>query len=172
MSRKLLLTSFQTWLPHQKSNSSDDLLEKIAQQESFPYSLNYLRQLPVDTVQASSRVIAKIEHLRPDSILLCGMAEKRTQLTVESCATCGDTQLRTKVDLKQLVTGLAVTEISDEAGKFVCEGLYYQILKHLQGRNFNMNCIFVHVPLLTGDNFSGVIDDFRLLIKGLAYWGD
>ncbi|NEP58878.1 MAG: peptidase C15, partial [Symploca sp. SIO2G7] len=103
MSRKLLLTSFQTWLPHQTSNSSDDLLETIAQQDSFPHSLTYLRQLPVDIIQASNRVIDTIENLRPDNILLCGMAEKRTQLTVESCATCGDTQLRTRVDLKKLV---------------------------------------------------------------------
>ncbi|NET57671.1 MAG: peptidase C15 [Symploca sp. SIO2E6] len=168
MPRKLLLTSFQTWLPHHTSNSSDDLLEKIAQQESFPYSLTYLRQLPVDILQASSRVIATIENLRPDSILLCGMAEKNTQLTVESCATCGDTKLSTGVDLQQLVAGLTVTEISDDAGKFVCEGLYYQVLKHLQGRNFNMNCIFVHVPLLTVDNLSGVVADFNLLIKKLA----
>jgi len=170
MLRKLLLTSFQTWLPDQTSNSSDDLLEKIAQQESFSHSLSYLRQLPVDTLQASSRVIAKIENLRPDSILLCGMAQKRTQLTVESCATCGDALLRTRIDLNKLVAGLTVTEISDDAGKFVCEGLYYQILKHLQERNFNMSCIFIHVPLLTLDNSYGLIEDFNLIIEKMASW--
>ncbi|NER52303.1 MAG: peptidase C15 [Symploca sp. SIO1A3] len=171
MPRKLLLTSFQTWLPHQISNSSDDLLENISQHESFAHSLSYLRQLPVDILQASSRVIAKIENLRPDSILLCGMAEKRTQLTVESCATCRDALLKTSVDLNQLMAGLAATEISDNAGKFVCEGLYYQVLKHLQGRNFKMNCIFVHVPQLTLENSDSVVADFNLLINKLALLG-
>ncbi|NEP14517.1 MAG: peptidase C15 [Symploca sp. SIO2C1] len=171
MPRKLLLTSFQTWLPHQTSNSSDDLLENISQHESSSHSLSYLRQLPVNILQASNRVIAKIENLRPDSILLCGMAEKRTQLTVESCATCGDALLKTSVDLNQLMAGLAATEISDDAGKFVCEGLYYQVLKHLQGRNFKMNCIFVHVPLLTPDNSDSVVADFNVLLNKLALLG-
>ena len=171
MPRKLLLTSFQTWLPHQTSNSSDDLLGKIAQYESLSHSLTYLRQLPVDVAQASSRVIAKIENLRPDSILLCGMAEKRTQLTIESCATCGDALLTTRVDLEKLVAGLSVTEISDDAGKFVCEGLYYQVLKHLQGRNLKMSCIFVHVPVLTFDNSCDILTDFDWLVKKMASWG-
>lgn len=79
MANKILLTSFDTWLHHQKSNSSDDLLNEISQRAggfteqicmltdmrslptptAFP-SLTLLRQLPVDVELASCCVIAKI----------------------------------------------------------------------------------------------------------------
>ncbi len=57
MSIKLLLTSFQTWLPHQTSNSSDDLLEIIQKQQSNEDSLFFLRNLPVNTELATQKVI-------------------------------------------------------------------------------------------------------------------
>jgi pyroglutamyl-peptidase len=68
MAKKILLTSFQTWLPHQVSNSSDDLLTKIQEQE-FAAVLTFLRRLPVDVALASSKAIAIIQTLQPDSEL-------------------------------------------------------------------------------------------------------
>lgn len=207
MNRKILLTSFQTWLPHQNSNSSDDLLEKIAQLDSFSASLTFLRQLPVDVSQASSQVIAKIEELQPNGIICCGMAERRPQLTVESCATRGYTSYRirlysycmslcrhlrlkglqiflqnllitsnlsdsilikTSVDLEELLAETQNTQISHEAGKFVCEGLYYAVLKYLRQHNSNIPCIFVHVPVLTPDNSPDIVADFQVIIDKIA----
>jgi len=166
MTTKILLTSFATWLPHQKSNSSDDLLIEIAKLESP--SLTFVRQLPVDVFKASRLVIDKIAELQPDSIICCGMAESRTKLTVESCATCGDVLINTWVDLEKLVAEAAEIEISHDAGKFVCEGLYYEVLKYLQERNLNTHCIFVHVPVLTQDNFPGIVADFHRIIQKMA----
>lgn len=206
MNRKILLTSFQTWRPDQKSNSSDDLLGEIVQDTSS-ISLAFLRQLPVNVPEASSRVIAKIEELQPDGIICCGMAQKRTKLTVESCATCRNALYRirfysyclslcrilslegfegflqplfginekpdsilikTSVDLEKFMAGLAGTEISHDAGKFVCEGLYYEVLKYLRERNLNIPCIFVHVPVLTPDNLPDIMADFRIIIEKMA----
>ncbi len=207
MPRKILLTSFQTWLPHQASNASDDLLEAIAQLDTPSTSLTFLRQLPVDVSEASSRAIAKIKELQPDAIICCGMAESRTKLTVESCATCGYASYRirlyryclsickilrlkrlqaflpallansnqpnsilikTSVELDKLISGLAGTEISHDAGKFVCEGLYYQVLTYLTESNLNIHCIFVHVPVLTPENLPRIVADFRLIIEKMA----
>ncbi|HEY9634002.1 MAG TPA: peptidase C15 [Coleofasciculaceae cyanobacterium] len=207
MNGKILLTSFQTWLPHQKSNASDDLLEAIAQLDNLSPCLTFLRQLPVDVPQAMHRVLAKIDELQPDGIICCGMAETRPKLTVESCATCGYASYRirlygyclsickrlrlkglqaflqsllvrsnqperilikTSVDLENLVADLARTEISHDAGKFVCEGLYFQVLKYLRERNLNIYCIFVHVPVLTPDNTSGILADFQMIIEKMA----
>jgi pyroglutamyl-peptidase len=72
------------------------------------------------------------------------------------------------VDLEKLVAGLAATEISHDAGKFVCEGLYYQVLKYLRERKLNISCIFVHVPVLTPDNLPGIVADFQLIIEKMA----
>jgi pyroglutamyl-peptidase len=205
MQSKILLTSFQTWLPDQKSNSSDDLLREIAQ-DTFSTSLTFLRQLPVNVPEATSRVIAKIEEVQPDAIICCGMAESRQKLTVESCATCGNTSyssystsyylfifrllklkrfedllpllfwigdkprfIKTSVDLEKLVEGLSNTEISHDAGKFVCEGLYYEVLNYLRERNLNICCIFVHVPVLTPQNLPVIVTDFYLIIERILF---
>ncbi|HAX75823.1 MAG TPA: peptidase C15 [Cyanobacteria bacterium UBA11372] len=165
MTKKILLTSFDTWLPHHKSNSSDDLLIQIAKSNSLPHSLTFLRRLPVDISLASHRVLNHIEQLQPDGIICCGMAEKRQQLTVESNATFGGYSIKTSLNLERLVSGLSHTKISHDAGKFVCEGLYYHVLKELRDRSLNIPCIFVHVPLLTHDNSPKIIADFTLIIQ-------
>ena len=168
MARKILLTSFDTWLPHQISNSSDDLLERVSQLDCFAPSLTFLRKLPVDFELAPALVFAKIEELQPDVILCCGMAEGREKLTVESRAVCGDDTLQTSVDLEKIISGLSVTEISHEAGKFVCEALYYWVLKYLGSSSCSQpQCIFVHVPVLRDENIKLVLADFMAIIKSL-----
>ncbi len=183
MSKKILLTSFATWLSHHKSNSSDDLLTEIAkfndidgnfnpkskiQNPKLPVSLILLRQLPVDVQLASDRVIAKIAEINPDAIICCGMAESRTNLTVESTATCGDVELKSTINLEELLMGLSLTQISHDAGKFVCEGLYYSVLQYLSDRQLQIPCIFVHIPLLNANNLTNIIADFNLIIQKLA----
>lgn len=174
MANKILLTSFDTWLPHQKSNSSDDLLielSKLAEDKFCHFtlsSLTLLRQLPVDIELASCCVIPKINELQPDSIICCGMAERRLKLSVESNANCGTSVLKTLVNLNELVAGLDGIEISYDAGKFVCEGLYYSILKYLRDRDLNTPCIFVHVPILTQEKFAEIITNFLLITQRMA----
>lgn len=165
MKPKILLTSFQTWLPHHISNSSDDLLVKIQKRDySLLASLFFLRNLPVDIELASQTTIKKIEDINPDVVICCGMAEKRNKLTVESNASCRDECLYTAVDLVKLIRLTTITEVSSDAGKFVCEGLYYQILKYIQLQNKHIYCIFVHVPLLRKN--TGLIEkDFSSLIE-------
>ncbi|MGF1479481.1 MAG: peptidase C15 [Cyanophyceae cyanobacterium] len=159
MSPKILLTSFQTWLPHQPSNASDDLLVMV--QERLPQT-TFVRQLPVDTARASERVLAAIADVQPEMVICCGMAESRYQLTVESQATWTSDRLYTSVDLEALVDRLVNTAISHDAGKFVCEGLYYQVLKHLPSHS---QCVFVHVPLLTATNVPTILTDFITITK-------
>jgi pyroglutamyl-peptidase len=167
MSKKILLTSFTTWLPHQKSNSSDDLLREVTKDNCFPASLTALRQLPVDIHQASNLVIEKINQLNPDLVISCGMAERRSTLTIESCAKKDNHLIETKVNLNNLTAGLKVTHISHDAGKFVCEGLYYLMLKYLHKRRLQTRCIFVHVPLLSSQILPDIKADFNEIIDRL-----
>ena len=163
MDDKLLLTSFQTWLPHQKSNSSDDLLEAI--QKPLNSNLHFVRKLPVNTKLAALQVMQAIERIEPKSIICCGMAESRSQLTVESNAVCDRDCIYTKVNLNKLVTCLNNTQVSHDAGKFVCEGLYYQILKYIQLKKLNIQCIFIHIPLINADNLEMIQQDFMTIIN-------
>ncbi|MBD2345953.1 pyroglutamyl-peptidase I family protein [Anabaena subtropica] len=168
MKKRILLTSFDIWLDDQESNSSDDLLFEVTKLNSLPLDLNFLRLLPVDTGVASSLVMAKIEEFSPDYIICCGMAASRKKLSVEVGATCGETFLQTTIDLKQLLVGATVTDISEDCGKFVCEGLYYSVLDYLGQKKLSSHCVFVHVPVLNQENLMAILADFLLIINNLA----
>ncbi|AFZ03286.1 hypothetical protein [Calothrix sp. PCC 6303] len=176
MTKRFLLTSFDTWLQNQKSNSSDDLLKAVSELNFFPYDLHFLRKLPVDIPQASHEVIAKIAKLHPEYILCCGMAATRSKLSLEanarsSSVVCLDEPeiiLYPILDLQKLVPDSATIEISHDCGKFVCEGLYYSVLNYLLRSQINSRCIFVHVPILTEANLPGILEDFLLVIRRMA----
>jgi pyroglutamyl-peptidase len=168
MSKTLLLTSFTTWEPHQRSNASDDLILELLKTEPTLSSVHLLRQLPVDFELAPKQAIAHINQLQPDIVICCGMAESRVSLTVESRAVTQNQVLYTKANLERLVLGLAMTEISHDAGQFVCNWLYYALLKHLH--DTKTICLFVHVPVLTAENSEAIVTDFRLLITRLLAW--
>ena len=168
MKKRILLTSFDIWLPHQQSNSSDDLLIEVGKLNSLAHDFTFLRQLPVDVQLASSQGKAKIEVVEPNYIICCGMAESRKQLSVEKIASYAENILQTTVDLEQLVAEATAIEISHDCGKFVCEHLYYSVLDYLRQHQLTIPCIFVHVPVLTQENFGGIFADFLLIVDKLA----
>ncbi len=168
MTQRFLLTSFQTWLSEQMSNSSDDLLIEVSKLDFISHDLNFLRHLRVDVELASNQVLPKIELLQPDVIVCCGMAATRPYLSVESCASRGENVLSTKVDLTKLLLGIGNVQVSHDCGKFVCEGLYYSVLDYLQQKQLLTPCIFVHVPILTRENLPTVVADFLLILDKLA----
>ncbi|NHC36954.1 pyroglutamyl-peptidase I family protein [Scytonema millei] len=172
MTKKILLTSFTTWLPHHTTNSSDDLLEKISQLNYTFAVLNFLRQLPVNIQLASNIVMEKAQVVEPNLIVCCGMAERRQYLSIESKATCNGSILRTNIDLEKLVRENSRVKISHDAGKFVCEGLYYAILEWIQRHQLSVNCVFVHVPILTEQNFNLVLNDFEFILQRLGNYLD
>ena len=176
MKRRLLLTSFDIWLPDQKTNSANDLLIALEKIRPTADYLTFVKQMPVDVSLASYRVIRKICEIQPDVIICCGMAEKRNQLTVESNASSTailsaenhQRVLYTTVDLEVLVKDIETVEISHDCGKFVCEGLYYSVLDYLQQNQIKIPCIFLHVPILTEENMSSILANFLLIIDRLA----
>lgn len=174
---KLLITSFTTWLPHQKSNSADDLLELIHPISTLDLVL--LRHLPVDINLATKEVIKAISQHQPSALVCCGMAESRDDLAIEVQAFAPhnysskreldpNKPLATIVDLPQITQGLVTTTLSYDAGKFVCEGLYYEVLSYLYQSSPPLPCIFVHVPRLTSENQLVITAEFSLILKNLA----
>lgn len=163
MEKTVLLTSFTTWKPHQVSNSSDDLLENLLH-IGLPQGCHVLRQLPVDFQIAPEWAIAHINTLHPDVIICCGMAENRTKLSVESRAVTNSATLYTGVDLQGLTAELPHTEISHDAGRFVCNWLYFSLLNYIQTQTLNQHCLFVHVPILSSENRELITSDFQSLL--------
>jgi pyroglutamyl-peptidase len=163
---KILLTSFSTWLEHQKSNSSDDLLQAIS--DRVNYNCHYLHSIPVDFELAPKVTIAKIQAIQPDVIICCGMAESRQNLSIESNGKFQSEILRSCLNLDSLLEGTIATEISHDAGNFVCNYLYYSILKYLEIHQLNQPCVFVHVPVLTSANLDLIVSDFLCILDRIA----
>lgn len=185
MQKKILLTSFDTWLNEQQSNSSDDLLLELAKMADSSHDLIFLRRLPVDVEVASSLVITKINQLQPDYVICCGMAASYENLSIEVIASSIsvtstdmtsksylenslEKTLQTIVNVEQLLVGTAAVDISYDCGKFVCEGLYYSVLDYLSQSQLPIPCIFVHVPILNRENLMGILADFVFIIDQLA----
>jgi len=167
MTLPFLLTSFTTWKPHQTSNASDDLLERISEQYPHPERLSLLRKLPVDSEQAIAQTLSSLHRDRPAWVLCCGMAEIRDRLSIESNATQGDKILRPAIDLEQLIAGLDGVYISDHAGRFVCEDLYYGVLSEIKTLNLPTRTLFIHVPILRPENEQTIISTFVEILHRL-----
>lgn len=171
MRPSLLLTSFDTWLPHQKSNTSDDLLGLVVQLDSFPQSRSLLRKLPVDSQVATDLTIDRLETLQPHAVICCGMAELRSTLTLESQAKRGEMTLKSTFDVEGLVTKLSSADVSHDAGKFVCNDLYYNVLDCIYQRQLPTHCVFVHIPLIHEENLWQLQADFISLCQHIERLG-
>ena len=167
MTPKFLATSFQTWLPHQPSNSSDELLA-LLQQSPINATIAFLRQLPVDTDRATQAISTAIQTHQPKIVLCCGMAESRQHLNLEKYARNSSTTLRTSIPIDELVGNMPNTRISHDAGSFVCNDTYYNLLHRIQHDRTSMQALFVHVPVLTPANRHHLLIDFCTLIDSLS----
>ena len=130
----------------------------VSIQDNCPKNLLFLRQLPVNTHRASERFVKAIQDKKTDLVICCGMAESRYRLSLESQARSSTKKLLTPIPLPDLIKNLDYSYISDNAGQFVCEELYFQVLK------YHPRALFVHVPLLTDKNFTIIQRDFQKII--------
>lgn len=169
---KILFTSFDIWEPHQLSNSSDDLLNAIIQRNEFSHLSNiecyFAGKILVDFQVAPEYVISKLNELQPDLVICCGMAESRRSLSIESTGRFLEEALVTELDLEYLIETTIETYISHDAGNFVCNHLYYSLLNYQREQNLSYRCLFVHVPVLTEENFETIIHDFLVIVKRLS----
>jgi len=165
---RILITSFATWRPQQLANSSDQLVAELAQIPDLANSVMLFRQLPVNLPIARSLIIAKLQQLRPQLLLCCGMAESRQQLTLEAEAVWGDSVLKTQLDVEKIAASLNYTSVSRDAGRFVCNGLYHAMLNYVSSypdaHTPDCHVLFLHVPPLTPQNRPALVKDFRALV--------
>ncbi|MEX0272407.1 peptidase C15 [Leptolyngbyaceae cyanobacterium UHCC 1019] len=160
-----LLTTFDTWKPRQSSNSSDDLIAELVRRKLLPQHTHLSRNIPVDFQLAPEKVLSVVETLQPDLIVCCGMAEKRSHLTVEANGKHQGDILYTSLPLKTLVEQTQSTKISHNTGRFVCNYLYYSVLKYIQVHQLKTQCLFVHVPPLNPENLEITVRDFSTILK-------
>ncbi len=176
----ILITSFRSWRAHQRSNSSDDLIAALWSSDRLPTDTIWLRQVAVNFELAPIQVISEIYRKRPRIVICCGMAEKRAALSLEAQAKAQIDQpdpgnchrLKTAIDLSTLLTSTYLSEVSQDAGHYVCNHLYYRVLRFVNNKNFSPDlktvALFVHVPVLTAENRRFVLHDFGMITARLA----
>ena len=182
MNRPILITSFQPWLAHQRSNSSDDLVAALQKNSLMPQTAVWLRHLPVSFELAPEKVEKAVRQLQPHAVICCGMAESRQQLCVEKQAKWypsaesqssdgsseHDSILCTNADINKLTADTLMTSLSEDAGSFVCNHLYYSVLDLANKVNWKMIVVFIHIPVLTSDNQTSLLKDFSQMVKKIA----
>lgn len=166
---RILLTSFDIWKPHHVTNASDDLLAELLARNHITEHMHLMRKLPVDFDLAPQQVIAKINDWQPNFVICCGMAEKRSHLCLETNGKQADQILHTSIGLDELIESFSATVLSHDAGKFVCNHLYYTVLKYIQDHGLTTQCLFVHVPILQAENLVSILADFTSLLETFQY---
>lgn len=169
MGKTVLLTSFQTWKPHQASNSSDDLIAELLSHRTVSPTLHTLRHLPVDFLQAPLQAIAQVNRLRPDVLVCCGMSEPSETLNLELQAIAHNEVWQTPFDVNALADGLEMTRVSHDAGRFVCNYLYYTMLRYAHDQRLPLRCLFIHVPVLSDRNRSPLLNDFQRVLHRITH---
>ncbi|MBD2233427.1 hypothetical protein [Phormidium tenue] len=164
----MLLTTFAPWRAHQPSNAADDLIAHLQQQQQLPPGTTVLRHIPVSFELAPIRVMAKLVELQSPVVVCCGMAEGRSHLHLERYGKEKDIALETSLPLAGLLTNTQLSGVSDDAGTYVCNHLYYQLLGAIAQHRWPTQALFVHIPPLTAATRPIFAHDLALILKRLT----
>jgi pyroglutamyl-peptidase len=151
--------------------------------------------LPTVYDTAGARIEARLQALRPDLLLATGLAETRAELNLERVALNlddadkpdnagalrdgsaiepdGPLARQTALDLAPLLARLRrdgfAAKVSNHAGAFVCNHVYYCALAAIARHRLPTQALFLHVPM-TGAEWTvdRLADAARLLIGALA----
>lgn len=153
----------------------------------MPPDAVWLRHVPVSFALAPVRVESEIMRLRPRAVICCGMAEKRQRLSIErqakrfpqkydvpngnAPAPVADEQvsiLQTTMDVRRLMTGTVLSEVSEDAGAYVCNDLYYNVLKLVDQVSWEMAGVFIHIPVVNPNNKTFLLQDFFKIVSQIS----
>lgn len=167
----ILVSGFKPFF-HQTVNPSEIVVSKIQGQSQVEVVV-----LPVEFKKAYEDLQLAIDHVKPKAIVMLGLAGGRSRISLEKIAlNWNQTQKPdesgfipeiAKIDAQSelaIMTHFPVDflyeflrkhevecEISFSAGTFVCNNLYYHVLKN----NPDIPSLFVHLPYLTQQASTG-----------------
>lgn len=191
MSTRVLITGFEPF-GNSKLNPSALLVERL-DKERIPGVELHSIVLPVEFDRSVQILLQKIEECGPDFVVSFGQAEGRTGITPEKVAinfddaripdNSGDQRKNKKIDengpdayfstmpVEKMVEAIKsegiVSALSLSAGAFVCNHLFYEVQRALQGSAIKSG--FIHLPLIPeqSDEFPGQPTlDLSLMVRG------
>lgn len=166
MGLRVLVSGFETFSDH-KINPSEQLInELLLSQQEFEFVAVVL---PVTFAESYKILEKKIIEYKPHYVISFGLAEKRHKISIEERAhnrihskipdnqgylitdtkilENGESSLKTSINLNSLIKSLEFfpLEISQDAGAYVCNFLYYHLLSMEQKLSYK--ALFIHLPL-------------------------
>jgi pyroglutamyl-peptidase len=167
---RILITGFEPF-GGQSINPSWEVARALDGLQGLPAQVRAV-QLPCVFAQAASVLTRALDDIRPDVVLALGQAEGRSDISVERVAinvmdariadnagaqpidqpvvAGGPAAYFSTLPIKHLVARMRATgfpaSVSQTAGTFVCNQVFYALQHALAGRGVRSG--FVHVPLL------------------------
>lgn len=179
--KKILITCFEPF-GGEETNSSMTVTAKVSSPENWEMKRLIL---PVVFSEAFMKVMEEAGRFRPDVILLTGQAGSRSYVSVEAMArnirnasipdnsgympvnekiaVNGQEAWATDVDAEAVVDEIrkkgVSARLSTDAGSFVCNDVYYNVLRYL--RSTGAAIIFIHLPYVYDEELhpSGTEED-------------
>ena len=151
------------------------------------------QQFPVDFLQVGNALRSSINFHLPDVVVALGQSRKFEGLSIERVAlnlmdsakadnkgyvpvnkiihADGDTAYMTSFPVRLLADeckqhGVAA-QISNSAGTFVCNRIYYELLYMIAKEHFSMQALFVHLPYILEQEKMPSMDK-NLLTEGIV----
>lgn len=173
MKKKFLVTGFEPFLDV-ISNPTESLVKSLKAHDSYQYDL-ILKVLPVEYDKSWIELQKVIETVKPDLILSFGVARSRFKIEFEriginfrsrnvkdnsgdligssTLIESGPDGIFTNLNLDEVIENLKTKGIevgvSNSAGTYVCNSLFYKTLNMCKSENCLIG--FVHVPLEYSD---------------------
>ncbi|MBK8023469.1 MAG: pyroglutamyl-peptidase I [Chloroflexi bacterium] len=177
---RILVTGFEPFGAVQ-ANPSQMIVQRLA--ERNPDLLTLV--LPTEYRAAADKIRAAIESWEPDAVVSLGVAQNRTQITLERVALNlddasipdnsgalasgdpieaeGPLAYPSTLPIQRMLAALKAREIpaaiSNHAGTYVCNHVFYSVRHWVEGSGRDIPCGFIHVPGLpsaTGDGAQGM----------------
>jgi pyroglutamyl-peptidase len=165
---KILVTAFEPF-NKEKVNSSEEVLKQVKENENITKMV-----LPVVFGKCFSKVYEKMDKDRFDYIIMLGESGGRTSISIERIAvnlqdaripdntgnkpheekifpdgaTAYFTNVNIKAAEKELNKAEIPVQISNSAGLYVCNNLFYGVMYRINKENLKTKAAFVHTPFL------------------------
>lgn len=135
----VLLTAFKG-----NNNSSKLLLDKVN-------GGNIIKKLLTNSFDGCERELLRyISIYNPEYIISFGRKPLINKLYIETSACCDDLCISTNFNISFLIKSLQGVnlpfKLSDKAGNYLCNYVYYKGLEFLKQSNSKAKMIFIHVP--------------------------
>lgn len=167
---RILVSSFEPFGKHAVNASSE--VARVISASGVAGAEIVTVELPVVRYVAAERLVETLERVRPDALVMLGIADKRAEITPERVAINvddyripdnagnqpvdeaivegGPAAYLATLPLKPIVAALEAAEIpvslSNTAGTYICNHVTYAVLRHIERTGAATRAGFLHIP--------------------------